>query len=807
MNVHPTAARHKLGAPRTNPMKVPLLLACLFPALGFAQGPSGTYLGTNWQINDHHTLLWAGQPYMPVGQKIDGNAAEVDKANAAGTKDLLVDVPASGAGWNDAFAALNKNQDRFLLRINSLAPMATGIAVEPQGYRVANITGAKHIEFSLPDATSALVLMVNQTDASVAKSTRVPIVNGKFSYDAPSINGMSHVMLVYPEMISLEQPDFWEGFDQQRDAILNALRQNAPGAGLRGIVDPIGRIMSIPGHNSRFVPTSDSFRDEFAALLTARYHSVETASRAWSISAPDFKDMSELSRLVPLWSGYRGISQLWDPANDHLFLVDNKHSAVWKDINDAILLAATRRFKAIVSAVRQVTDVPVIQEWAGWAPPYDGSQISIDGVGVRVTGNNPIAQIDSSCRAVSSLLRWNRPGWLIATDVDFGGDKPEISLAQSVSQLSDMGVRGYFTSTPPTQHTMDASMAEISPSVLYFPQNATNPPMAQRLPGGMWWLPSPADGDRIDLGSKFAAYRLKDGDNNFTAIWSPTGPQRTVLRFADFKSPTFSTIDGSDPKPKLLKDGVEITISDVPLIIKNTQEIPVPDPTADETANQFTSLLKALGYDRGAVSEEQYYFSDAARGFARSPGDSLTAMRIVLRSSLLKVAPYVWIEAENCKDHNFSQISNDAGCSDGHALELDTKITPDEGFSATYKIPVRSRGDQELWIAARIPEEFRDNVTVVLAGATYTIPQQGASTYGDGYTWYRIATTKLGGNESTLKILVNAPHGADLGIDAIVIYPGVFHPNGVQMPLVPEVKLEKGTEPDYMPSPHPPLKP
>lgn len=774
-------------------MKVALFLACLFPAAAaLAQSPNGSYMGTQWQINDHHTLVWGGQPYMPVGQRVEGNPAEVSRASAAGVKDLLVDLPANGAGWSDTFAELNKNQEKFLIRINSLAPMATGIAVEPQGYRVSNITGAKHVEFALPDASSALVLMVNASNATVAKSKRVPIIDGKFVFDAPDLNGMPHVLIVYPEMKSLKQPDFWEGFDQQRDAVLSALKRNAPGAGLRGIVDPLGEIVSIPGTDSHFVPTSNYFRDELAALLTSRYHSLETATRAWQISAPTFKDFSEVSRLVPLWSGYRGVAELWDPATDRLYLVDNKRSAAWKDINDAILLAATRRFRALVSSIRQVTDVPVIQEWAGWAPPYDGGQISIDGVGVRASGRNPIAQIDSSCRAVSSLLRWSRPGWLIATDVDMGEGTPDMSLDQAVDQLAQMGVRGCFTKNVPSIRSLDASMADVSPTALYFPQNATNPPMAQRLPGGIWWLPSPADGDRIDLGSKFAAYRFRDGNNSFTALWSPAGPQKTTLRFMDLKAPTFETIDGSDPKAKIVKGGIELTVSDVPLLIRNTQEIPVPDAAAEETANQFAALLKALGYERGAVSEEQYYFAEAAQAYTRFPGDSLTRMRIVLRASLIKVAPYSWIEAETSQDHNFSQISADAGCSGGRALVLDTKITPDGSFTANYKVQVRSTGDQEIWIAAKIPDEYRENVTVTVAGTPFKIAQVGASAYGDGYVWYRLGTIRLGGRETTMKVQVDAPNGADLGIDAIVLYPGVFRPSGVQMPLLPEVKMDKG---------------
>lgn len=782
-------------------MKSAFLLACLFPAACLAQTPSGTYLGAPWQINDHHALVWAGQPYMPVGLRIDGTPADVDRANASGARDMIVNLAAGGTGWSDVFSDLNKSQDRFLIQINSLAPMAKGVAVEPQGYRVPNLTGAKHIEFKIPDASSALVLLVNQEDATIVKHERVPIINGLFTYDAPDVNGMDHVLLVYPETTSLEQPDFWDGFDAQRDQLLISLRRNSPGPGLRGIVNPLGRLMRMPAHDSRFVPTSAYFRDELRSLLESRYHSVETATKAWTIAAPDFQDFDTLCRMVPLWSGYRGVPSLWDPASDRLYDVDNKRSTAWNDINDAIQLAATRRFKSLVADIRQITNVPVIQEWAGWAPPYDGAQIAIDGVGVRSVGSTPTTQIDSSCRAVSSLLRWQRPGWLIATDVHLGDTKGNMNLDEAVAQLANMGVRACFSSAAATTKSLDSNYANTSPSVLYFPENATNPAVAQRLPGGMWWLPSPASGDRIDLGSKFAAYRLEDPSGSFTALWSPSGPQKTVLRFADLKTPTFETIDGSNPNVKAVKNGIEITVSDVPLLIKNTKEIPVPDPAPEETISQFTSMLRALGYERGAISEEQYYFTEAAKGFARNPGASLLAMRLVLRATLMKVANYTWVEAESAKSHNFSTISSEAGCSGRSALILDTEVTPDGGFFASYDLPVRTPEEQELWIAARIPEAARDDVTVVLAGKSYKIPADSVSAYGDGYAWYNLGSTKLGGKTTTLKILVNSKERADLGIDTILIYPGTFRPNGVQMPAVPTVAVDQATKDQYAPEP------
>lgn len=781
-------------------MKVLLLLPLLFAIPAAAQDASGSYQGAAWQINEHHTLVWGGTPYLPVGAEIDGNAAEVARVNQAGVKDIIVDLPASGAAWTDTFAALNQNQDRFLVRLNSLAPMATGVAVEPQGYRIPGITEARHVSFPIPDATSALVLVVDQRDGTLVKTKRVSISNGQFVYDVPSINGLEHVLLVYPILTSSEQPDFWERFDVHRDTLLSSLQRNAPGAGLRGFVNPIGKLMRMPGRDSRFVPTSPIFRAEMRALLEGRYRSVETAIRAWTVAAPDFNSFEVLARLVPLWSGYRGVPSLWDPETDRIYTVDNKRSTAWRDINDAILAAATRRFKSLVSSIRAITDVPVIQEWAGWAPPYDGSAISIDGVGVAPSGSSPNKLIASGARGVSSVLRWNRPGWLIATDLAIPASQDGVRPAQAISLLSDMGIRGFF-SKQPLDSALDASLAATSPAPLFFPENATNPPIPQRLPGGKWWLPSPASGDRIDFGSKFAGYRLVDGSDKFLAIWSTSGTQRVPLRLIDLKAPTFETLDGSDPNPKVIKNGIEITIGDAPMLVRNTDEIPVPDPAVSETIDQFTSLLKALGYERGAVSEEQYYFALSARGFDRNPGGSLFAMRSVLAKALMKVAPYTWIEAESSKAHNFSTLTADPGCSLRGSLDIDSSIAPPGGFVANYDIPVRSKADQEIWVAARVPEAYRDAVTILVAGQSFTLPAESVSPYGDGFAWYKLGMTRLGGAQTTLKVIVNAAEGAEMAFDCFVISPTPFMPNGVQMPMVKKVDVDPSDRSQFSPLP------
>ena len=63
-----------------------LAAAFLLPH-SFAQNRAGTYQPktgptAQWSINEHHTLIWNGAPYLPVGLSLDGVPSVIAKARA-----------------------------------------------------------------------------------------------------------------------------------------------------------------------------------------------------------------------------------------------------------------------------------------------------------------------------------------------------------------------------------------------------------------------------------------------------------------------------------------------------------------------------------------------------------------------------------------------------------------------------------------------------------------------------------------------------------------------------------------------------
>ncbi|HWD38712.1 MAG TPA: hypothetical protein VG944_07675, partial [Fimbriimonas sp.] len=503
------------------------LAACLLASPSFGQKLDGKYDagkdgGVAWQINNHGTLMWGGSPYLPVGVSVDPTPQSIAAAKAAGISDVIVDLPASDDGWDSTISALESSHLRYLIRIGSLGPMAKGIAVDPSSYRISDVKGPKHVELSLPDATEVLAVIAQKRDGAIQKWERVPVINGKLVYDAMAPQGIESVILFYPNTRSLAQPDYWEELDGHRDRLLGALRHHRPGPGLRGIVNPLGKTLTLPGPNIRFVPTSPAFRAEFALFLENKYRNVVNVLRAWSLGSQivsnaqngEDKDMTfsfdDVAKFVPLWSGTRGVAQFWDPGKNKLFSCDIRHSTFWKDLAQAVNLAENRRYQRIVDSIREVVDVPVVQEWSGWASPYEGTSPSVDGIGMKASGTSPSAIIATASKATSSLLRWKTEtstdlegmlhGWLPATDIDLGeGSSASSQLGGVLDDLTSLGARGIFirTSDPAAMKAVaaeagrrasDVGPSQYSPRAVFFPENATNPAEAQRLQGGFWWL-------------------------------------------------------------------------------------------------------------------------------------------------------------------------------------------------------------------------------------------------------------------------------------------------------------------------------
>jgi hypothetical protein len=290
-------------------------------------------------------------------------------------------------------------------------------------------------------------------------------------------------------------------------------------------------------------------------------------------------------------------------------------------------------------------------------------------------------------------------------------------------------------------------------------------------------------GNRIDLGTTYSAYRYENGSSLCFVIWSNKGSSRVKLFLSNPKAAVFKTIDGTDPTPKIVKGGVEVLIGEYPILVTGIDEIPIPEPALTETVVRFDMLLKTAERLMRNASEERFFFKDNTAGFDRNPGGSFTMLRTQYWKLNYKIAGFSWIEAEITKESTFSESQTISGCSDNKALSLNVPAsTSSTNWFASYNADIRSSQDLEIWISARIPEDQRAYVRLTIGDQVYKITDPPIAFYSSGFGWYRLGVTKLPRVVTPLKIEVLPHDGADLSIDSILLYPGVFVPRGSYMP-------------------------
>ena len=732
-----------------------------------------------WTINNGHSLIWNGSAYLPVGACVSADPAEITAAAKSGIKDVIVDVMASGSSWDDITTSLRANKLRYLLRLNGIAPMASGIEVAPHTYRLPGITSPQLVTMPMPGAKSALAVLVLKRDGSVLKTERIPVVDGKFNYFVRPGNELEHVLYAYPETKSMQQIDWWEGLDQHRDELMGTLKRTKLDAGLRGIINPLGNLISLPGNDVSLVPTSTYFRSEFRASLADKYRNIDVLQRAWGRSSNGLLSFDEFARLIPLWSGNTGPALLWNPETDKTYPIETRRSSFWRDVTDVISSAANRRFSRLVKAIRKVVDVPVIQEWNGWSPLYEGDQPAADGISARIAGKTPSAVADAASRPSSTVLRQSRAVWQLATDLD-----PEAPL----DELTSIGNRAaFFTATTPaalkkvSESRIEDSAADQVVRPLYFPENAANPAFAQRLPNGMWWLPGPFEGNRIDLGPNFSAYRMKGPSGIQIVMWARSAA-RVKTRLIKPKLAGFITLDNSDPKPKLLPNGVELALSNYPTIVTGTEDCPVPDSVYVATVGEFADLMKVADSQRRDLFEEKSLYNDYLKAYDTQPFSSITLMRQVNYRVAHKLGIVLWYEAEGSRDSSFSGAVVNTGCSASAVLELRSPVvSPPNGFVASYGLP-STTATYDVWIAAKIPVDKRPDVILVAGSQSFNVLGNPTGVYGTGFGWFKMGSLRTAGNPQSLKLIVSGNAPGDIQVDCIVLTQLPFSPDGLIHP-------------------------
>ena len=758
-------------------------LALLAPKLPLVQAQAP------WTLSPGAGLVWKGEPYRPVGVRVTGDPAAIAAVRSEGATDLLVDLPAGG-DWTPALDALKGA--RYLLSLDSTMPMADGTTVLPQSFRIEGVTTSAPLSVPLPGARSAFVAVALRRDATLIWSAQVPVVDGIATFTPKTLAGSEHVVLIYPQGPSLRTPDLWEGLDRHRDALVAHLRDLAHTesfAGLRGIVDPFGVSPRLASGGLDVVPNSPLFRAEFATRLEENYRNLLTLQRAWALSGGDFDSFEAVARLVPMWRDARGIGYVFDPETGRTYRADQRRSAIWRDLENAVAASRERRLPRLLEAVRRETNVPVVQTWLGWSPVTDSAAYPFDGIGFHAEGGGGVAAaLDSAARPLSSLERSHPGGLLVATDLDLG---PTPTLAEAETSLGDLNAFGLAAAFVP-RRTWDAlghKLPLLPPAngpirPVFFPENALNPALPQRLGGDQWWLPAPIGGNRIDLGPAFGAYRAEGPSGPTFALWTTTNAGRVKLLTREAKTIAFTATNGANLDVRQERDGVSLNLPATPVLITGATALPVPESAIAALQLRIDGLERLAAASKRDVSDETYALRNLTAIIKSDPATAATALAVSVRRLDRRLGEFTWLEAEYSPKHTFGEAVSDFSASGDGALALDAAIPADSPNRIDFTIPARTEAEQDVWIGARVSPENMQRLSVRVNGQVLLSKSPPVGAYGAGYAWYRMGTTRLVGEANEVSLQIRPRLHDPLAVDVVLFAPLGYTPNGVALPPV-----------------------
>jgi hypothetical protein len=756
-------------------LRLYLLLAIIMiarPVFAQSASPSDQYQDASgklhtWTINTSHTLVWDGQPYIPVGgvfcplclsdgmtpANIAQDNAALDKLKAAGFSDILIN-PAKSPGtispqaWQTIIDSLEARGFRYGISFGQgITTPLEGRLVKPSAFRVNTVKDDGETTWKVSYADAAHYFITDSHDGSqIFREGDIPVKNGVAIAPAGNSVGSNVVGLLYPHITLHCQPDcvlpdIWSGFDAYRDNLLTVFSKVKFGPGLRFFLDPLCSHIGIPSESDYLVPDSLAWKLEWEAFLNRRYPSVDGLMNSWGIQDRDVLSIHDASRLIPLWANNRGIPDFIDFATGKKLAVKTDASRFWQDIHDCRNESLVYFINAMADLLKQqIANVPVIYTRSSLSPIFAGTNKigGMDGYGIAVQASGPSIITGGVDSTVVQCEQAKKNMWLAATEV-CGGEtgSPDFpsrdSLFRDMDMLSDIGVKGFFVNgfqTVPGDHSgvsilsssdkldwlnayahhiaTNGKLAEYKPDLLLYPIAASGVVHPGLVPNtDVWWCPTLDAGAPLVYGYSYAGYTLKQNGNQQTVLWSLSGVRQARLLMDNPLSVIVNDVNGLTLKGKIdkKKNIMALDISSSPVIFHTNGQDVFPLDAAEDAVLQLHGLI-ALGASLKLPTDQFNYYLERAESNYRVGNQRTSFMMAAdaINGIMGIVQTYIWREAETADYQTFSDVAPLEAASNQKVLSLNTESAPgSNGYMAQYKIDVMRDGVYHLWVSGSPP--------------------------------------------------------------------------------------------------------
>ncbi|MDH7602960.1 MAG: hypothetical protein QHI38_12505 [Armatimonadota bacterium] len=825
-----------------------LLLSVLTAATSSAAGlvklkTKGTYTDSSgaqhaWTINDGHTLVWDGKPYLPVGVVLHSRSARA----GASEEDLQADIAAlrtlKSSGITDVLispGAPITAADPALLQklINYLdtegfsyglafcdgpADPLKGYVISPSRYRLEGPNPETRLVYDWQDVDSAIYVVARKSDSSVKSLGGAAVSGGKVTINLSEPLGPGEVLIVYPRKVFKPAAeggcgDLWSGLGEYRDRLLTFFKQLKFGPGLRFFIDPFVCRPGLASEISEFLPDSTGFRLGLEAFLTRKYTHEGGVNTAWGFV--DLVDtIQEACRVIPLWAQGRGLAYTYDRTTGKLYSLNALTSQLWSDVASYRDTSLQEHMNAIADVLHKyVADVPVVFTCAQWhrayANPYGMG--GYDGLAAAVDDLDEAAVANAVGPAYSLAEESAKTTWFLSFLQMKSGVQEADSLLRGFDLLQEIGCKGIFVDVGysktasagaenqaaepagalarafgESRRKLDTA-ADYKPLAVSYPTVPNVGAYPRKLDKNTWWLPSLRVGTTSYIGDGLFAYSFVGEDKTY--LWSGIGPRTITLK----SGPTgYPTVEFPERASISKKKGGQFTVAltDIPLVLRGIDiRLVFPYETALTEMQRLADVVveaDKAGFD---VKNARAALENAK--LVLEKGSPLTAYGM-LQQNLLELLKLLggdlWIEGEVPSAHSFDGVSAHQGASGNLVLRVDTSDDPPlSPFTAAYAVDVPMNSSYEVWLAATPPNDASRMSFAVDDGIWQPVGATGdVQHYARGLAWFKIGTANLTPGRHTISFRVDGRRLSDnryyVEIDALVLSPKGFKPNGVIKP-------------------------
>ena len=442
-----------------------------------------------WYVNQNNTLIWDGEPYIPMGAmycsdyitnfRVNNHTA--NKKNwekdmevlrllrEKGVVDIYINSVSSGTNtpawaWQvfidkleelgfvyglqlngGTQAGKQRDVEAFFVRANE-----DGVTIKAENVNSSGIvkveTASSFIYGSVYSVSCAYIAVDNETGEAVDSGygTGELPSGGKLSFSADVKIGNNRTCTVFFTPLIKQSVNFftnmWDAGDVTKKLIGDLTSKLEAGDNLRTVIDPIYNEQGFINwyESMRFV--SPNYDDMFAEWLSTKYDSIDSLNEAWKIE-PLLTSFEQAVRILPLHTGKKGgvrenLSYAFDVKTKELYTINIRNGIMWDDsliFRDKMYLDFSND---VADVVKEGLNVPVVYKHTSYINRYfisDRQSGGFDGLGSEAYGVYDTVRSKLGF-SHSEAKQFAKTCWLTVT---------ETQTEENITKKNEIGLIGY----------------------------------------------------------------------------------------------------------------------------------------------------------------------------------------------------------------------------------------------------------------------------------------------------------------------------------------------------------------------------